>query len=293
MGDRVPCVIAFHCARRAFTLVELLVVIAIIGVLVAILLPAVQQAREASRRSSCENNLKQFGVALSNYEAARKYLPPADPQISPSSGPTTLGFSPQARLLPFLDLQALSDQLNFTQPAFSGASYADLYPVSTYLNAAGTSQQSWYAISPTGGPGIFGTQVPAFICPSDPAPVLNTETGTTDTYAGINYMVSFGSAQGVFNDLRLPTDGIVYFNSKVNFRRISDGISNTVFMSESIRSIGADFTGTAGVAPPFPYQWTVNGSSGLTPGSTATNPAPPPQGITMTGARGPVQWLAA
>ena len=88
--------------------------------------------------------------------------------------------------------------------------------------------------------------MPVFLCPSDPAPVLNTETGTTDIYAGINYMVSFGSAQGVFNDLRLPTDGIAYFNSKVNFRRISDGISNTVFMSESIRSIGADFTGTAG-----------------------------------------------
>jgi prepilin-type N-terminal cleavage/methylation domain-containing protein len=62
--------------RRGFTLVELLVVIAIIGMLVGLLLPAVQAAREASRRSQCQNNLKQFGLAMLNYESARKTLPP-------------------------------------------------------------------------------------------------------------------------------------------------------------------------------------------------------------------------
>src|SRR5215208_6550736 len=62
--------------NRGFTLIELLLVVAIIGTLVALLLPAVQAAREASRRSSCANNLKQFGLAISNYEAANKFLPP-------------------------------------------------------------------------------------------------------------------------------------------------------------------------------------------------------------------------
>jgi prepilin-type N-terminal cleavage/methylation domain-containing protein/prepilin-type processing-associated H-X9-DG protein len=267
---------------RAFTLVELLVVIAIIGLLVALLLPAVQQAREAARRSSCENNLKQFGLGLSNYEAARKYFPPTDPQISSSTNPatlgqTTLGFSPQARLMPYMEDHNLSDQLNFSQPAFAGASYADLY-----INPAYYSQ---YSV-------VFATQVPVFLCPSDPAPVVNTETGTgttstPDVYAGINYMVSFGSAQGVFNDLRLPTDGITYYNSTVGPRQVIDGLSNSVFMSESIRSIGADYTASATApAPPWPYQWTLNGSTGLTPPSGLG----PPQGITWTGSpwTGPV-----
>ncbi|HEX4143336.1 MAG TPA: DUF1559 domain-containing protein [Pirellulales bacterium] len=256
-------------ARRAFTLVELLVVIAIIGLLVALLLPAVQQAREAARNSQCKNNLKQLGLALSNYEAARKCLPPTDPQlpISPATAPTTtLGFSPQARLLPYMDEASLQGLLDFTQVAFSGASYADL------------TANPMFLVGTNGGLGAFGTQVSIFLCSSDSAPVLTTETGTTggtyngttytDTYAGINYMVSMGSGTGIFNDIRFPTDGITYYNSAVNLRKVTDGLSNTVFMSESIRSVGVDFTASATVpAPSFPYQYTLNGSTGLTPGN--------------------------
>lgn len=250
--------------RRAFTLVELLVVIAIIGLLVALLLPAVQQAREAARNNQCKNNLKQLGLALSSFESARKYLPPTDPQTTVSTTLTTLGFSPQARLLPYIDEANLQNLLNFTQEnllaaatsPFSGATYADLTANPQFL------------IGTNGGPGAFGTQVSLFICPSDSAQVLTVETGTTDTYAGINYMVSMGSATGILNDIRFPTDGITYYDSAVSLRKVSDGLSNTVFMSESIRSVGADFTASATTpAPTFPYQYTLNGSTGLTPGN--------------------------
>ena len=157
--------------RRAFTLVELLVVIAIIGLLIALLLPAVQQARGAARGAQCTNNLKQLGLALANYEGARKYLPPVGPQIRrlPATGPTTLGFSPQARLLPYMDEANLANQLDFTQPAFSGATYANLTPNPT--------QSTWYDSRRRAGG--FHDASAGVSLPSDPAPVLSTESGTT------------------------------------------------------------------------------------------------------------------
>ena len=97
--------------RTAFTLVELLVVIAIIGVLVALLLPAVQSAREAARRSQCTNNLKQLSLALHNYETVHNTLPPAGID-SNQMGWTVL-------LLPFFEQQALYDQFNFNKGAWN------------------------------------------------------------------------------------------------------------------------------------------------------------------------------
>jgi prepilin-type processing-associated H-X9-DG protein len=102
-----------------------------------------------------------------------------------------------------------------------------------------------------------------FLCPSDPAEPVNTETGTGFSYAGNNYMVSYGSGTGVNYDLRWPTDGVVYENSNVGFNKITDGASNTVFMSETVRSIGADMTLPAGTTPTFPYEYTLNGSTGV------------------------------
>ncbi len=238
---------------RGFTLIELLVVIAIIAILIALLLPAVQQAREAARRTQCRNNLKQFGLALHNYESSFTMFPMTNAQ---NYLPNTQGFSPQARLLPYFDQAPLQQQLDFAQHAFTGP-FNNLMPNPLFAAA-------------------FATPVGMMLCPSDPAPTRNTGAGGA-IYAGINYMVSYGSGTGVNYDLRRPTDGIVYENSNARMRDVVDGTSNTVFMSESVRSVGADITLAAGTAPQFPYQYTLNGSSGVSPA------VQPVQGLAATG----------
>src|SRR5829696_1036913 len=100
--------------RRGFTLIELLVVIAIIGVLIALLLPAVQQAREAARRVQCANNLKQIMLAAANYEAGFGLTPVFTPSWQRSTD--TGLFSGLTRLLPFLEQSDLYDSINFSVP---------------------------------------------------------------------------------------------------------------------------------------------------------------------------------
>lgn len=225
--------------RKAFTLVELLVVIAILGILVALLLPAVQAAREAARRAECMNNLKQWGLAVQSYHDTFRAFPMTNAQ---NYLPNVQGFSPQARLLPFIEQGVLQDQLDFSEPAFTGP---------------------WNALIPNPKfAAAFALPISLSICPSDPAPELNTGAGGSD-YWGINYMVSYGSGTGAHYDLRWRTDGIVYENSSVRFGDIIDGASNTVFMSETVRSLGPDFVLPAGELPKFPYQATLNGSSGV------------------------------
>lgn len=225
--------------RNAFTLVELLVVIAIIGILVALLLPAVQAAREAARRAQCSNQLKQWGLAAHNYHDTFLAFPMTNAQ---NYLPNTQGFSPQARILPFIEQNNLQGKLDFAQPAFTGPFNA-LVPNPQFAAA-------------------FATPIKVALCPSDPAPILNQGAGGTN-YSGINYMVSYGSGTGANYDLRWRTDGIVYENSGVRFADVTDGTSNTVFMSETVRSVGPDFTLPAGTMPKAPYQATLNGSTGV------------------------------
>ncbi len=242
-GD-VMTVSNFTCSHRTrrtrgFTLIELLVVIAIFAILIALLLPAVQQARESARKTQCKNNLKQFGLALHNYESSFTVFPMADAQ---NYRPNVQGFSPQARLLPYFDQANLQGVIDFDQPAFTGPFNA-LVPNPQFAR-------------------VFATPLKMMLCPSDPAPAQNTGTGGA-IYAGTNYMVSYGSATGANYDLRWRTDGVVHENSNVRFGDILDGASATVFMSEAIRSVGADFTLAAGTLPSFNYQSTMNGSTGV------------------------------
>ena len=223
--------------RQAFTLVELLVVIAIIGVLIALLLPAVQQAREAARRMTCTNHLKQLGLGMHNYESTHTVLP--------RLGQRDADFSVQARLLPYLEQGNLYELLDFSQAAFTG-SWSEKLPNPQFSAA-------------------FATPLEVYLCPSDSAPettTVNTSSGPV-TYGGLNYMASIGSGTGTNYDLRWVTDGPFYEPRGCRFSNLTDGLSNTVLMSETARSVGPDRTLATGELPQAPYTLTLNGSSGV------------------------------
>lgn len=192
--------------KRGFTLVELLVVIAIIGVLVGLLLPAVQAARESGRRSSCINNLKQLGLALHQFHDRQRHFPPG------RGGPVPLVFSPQAHLLPHVEQGSLHSRLDLssspTNLLIAGVFYSGA------VNAAAAAEA-----------------VAVLQCASDPAggrvPGIN--------FGGTNYAANVGSGM-VDQGTLVRADGVFYLNSKTRFADLVDGSSQTIAFSE--RTLG-------------------------------------------------------
>jgi prepilin-type N-terminal cleavage/methylation domain-containing protein len=182
--------------RRAFTLVELLVVIAIIGILVGLLLPAVQAAREAARRMSCQNNLKQLGLAMHNHESVRKQLPPLGDYLTNGNA---VYWSMQTRLLPYAEQANLQNLIDYTKPI---------------------SLQ----------PQVARVRVSFLLCPSE---INDKERPDGPTF--VHYPLSYAANAGEWQIMQPPTgkgSGVFVVNNGMRLAAITDGTSNTLGMSE-------------------------------------------------------------
>jgi prepilin-type N-terminal cleavage/methylation domain-containing protein/prepilin-type processing-associated H-X9-DG protein len=192
-------------ARTAFTLIELLVVIAIIGILIGLLVPAVQQVREAANRTQCQNNLKQLGLACHNHHDAYKRFPAGYTAFAPYSNgatDTAPGWGWAAYLLPYIEQRNLYNQINFTQPIQNQAAAQAVLPL--------------------------------LLCPSDLTAGPFTVTDATGSPLAVLGPSSYAATVGDdASECDAPTgNGIFYRNSRTRIADITDGTSQTVMIGD-------------------------------------------------------------
>jgi prepilin-type N-terminal cleavage/methylation domain-containing protein/prepilin-type processing-associated H-X9-DG protein len=199
--------------RRAFTLVEVLVVIAIIGVLVALLLPAVQAAREAGRRTQCVNNLKQCGLALLMYHDQHKTLPSGYLSAFDKNGNDTgPGWGWGALILPQLEQNAVFNVIDFNRPIEDKANTVRVANIGSYLCPTDHVQKSWPVKSRDAAGNVLSV-----ICDVAPS----------------NYIGCFGKSEpGV------DGEGLFFRNSQIGLRDITDGTSHTIALGERSHFLG-------------------------------------------------------
>ncbi len=223
-----------------FTLVELLVVIAIIGILIALLLPAIQAAREAARRTQCTNHLRQYGVALHNYHDVHQMFAPGGPGGHPNNTNPRVGFV--VHLLPFLEQSSLFDQLDFTGN-----------PATDWAGSVGDVTRQRLE----GGREARLHQIPSVRCPSDSWPDVY------DGWVQANYSGSIGSQRtpssgsaggsacspwdtfaerrpggnveyGRTLDRRRLSGMFSYYGTPIRIADVTGGTSNTLFVGETL-----------------------------------------------------------
>lgn len=213
--------------RQGFTIIELLVVIAIIAILVSLLLPAVQQAREAARRTACRNNLKQLALAMHNYESMHQVFPPGyihrfGPTGSAEELANHAGLAWGAMLLPQLEQTQLYESFDPNVPVWDNVNRV---PRETFLSV--------------------------FLCPSDPYSedtlvIRDDSVNPVEGYAAASYAANWGPSTATVNldDTPLQSQGVFYRNSSTRVRDIRDGLSNTLAIGE--RTNGPIPGGTTG-----------------------------------------------
>lgn len=201
--------------HRGFTLVELLVVIAIIGILVGLMLPAVQAAREAARRMSCQNNLSQLSLALHNYESSFKrfpsgYLHKYGPRGSSDERANHMGLSWGAAMLPQLEQGSVAERIDYDRPIWDDTNRA-----------------------------ARDVSLPVFLCPSDTysdaAFVYRDDSVTpSERYAAASYAANWGPASPDTNldATPLASQGVFFRNSRIRVSALMDGLANTLAFGE-------------------------------------------------------------
>jgi len=205
-------------SRLGFTLIEMLVVLSIIGLLTALLLPAVQSARETARRVQCANNLKQIGLALSSYEGANRSFPLnwRSPRVDPDRGwpwyVAARPYSALTRLLPDLEQRPLYNSINFNVENYPTENGSDFpFPQNTTAHTA---------------------NLVGFLCPSD--------TSSGPTSHGCNYRGNYGVGPGIATTQGTydSGNGFYAFPGVLNPSSFPDGLSHTVAYSERLRGTG-------------------------------------------------------
>ena len=208
-----------------FTLVELLVVITVIGILVSLLLPAVQAAREAARRSSCFNNMKQIGLALTNYHGSHQTLPPGwiglDPRTRKPLAEGDPGWGWASFILPQLEQENLARALVYSLPIIDPANDEIRSTFLPVYRCASDSPAREFELPRKDSPSMILTRL------------------ATSNYVGVHGTLELDACEGLRPGIICQSDGTFYHLSRTRFADIRDGLSNTAIVGERSSEFGS------------------------------------------------------